>query len=204
MPVSCTSNLAVALIYDVNILIHFLADTTRPMRAGEVAGREYLFVTREKMEADIAASKFIEHGEYKGHLYGTAADSVKSIVNASCVCVLGPHYQALKSLRTAQLKPYIVHIRPPAFEELKKSRTKARARSTFDENNSRGFTVSSYNYNANERMGTWPIYRNVVVFYRTKNLWKWSNRMSASIFITATSVTRRSWTMIFLRRSKSW
>ncbi|XP_041779051.1 MAGUK p55 subfamily member 7-like isoform X4 [Anopheles merus] len=118
--------------------------TTRPMRPGEVAGREYLFVTREKMEADIAASKFIEHGEYKGHLYGTAADSVKSIVNASCVCVLGPHYQALKSLRTAQLKPYIVHIRPPAFEELKKSRTKARARSTFDENNSRGFTDEEF------------------------------------------------------------
>uniref|UniRef100_A0A8W7P0D9 Membrane palmitoylated protein 7 n=1 Tax=Anopheles coluzzii TaxID=1518534 RepID=A0A8W7P0D9_ANOCL len=119
-------------------------NTTRPMRPGEVAGREYLFVTREKMEADIAASKFIEHGEYKGHLYGTAADSVKSIVNASCVCVLGPHYQALKSLRTAQLKPYIVHIRPPAFEELKKSRTKARARSTFDENNSRGFTDEEF------------------------------------------------------------
>uniref|UniRef100_A0A182N8R9 MAGUK p55 subfamily member 7 n=1 Tax=Anopheles dirus TaxID=7168 RepID=A0A182N8R9_9DIPT len=118
--------------------------TTRPMRPGEVAGREYLFVTREKMEADIAAGKFIEHGEYKGHLYGTAADSVKSIVNAGCVCVLGPHYQALKSLRTAHLKPYIVHIRPPAYEELKKSRTKARARSTFDENNSRGFTDEEF------------------------------------------------------------
>ncbi|XP_035909479.1 MAGUK p55 subfamily member 7 isoform X4 [Anopheles stephensi] len=118
--------------------------TTRPMRPGEVAGREYLFVTREKMEADIAAGKFIEHGEYKGHLYGTAAESVKSIVSAGCVCVLGPHYQALKSLRTAQLKPYIVHIRPPVYEELKKSRTKARARSTFDENNSRGFTDEEF------------------------------------------------------------
>uniref|UniRef100_A0A182VSX1 MAGUK p55 subfamily member 7 n=1 Tax=Anopheles minimus TaxID=112268 RepID=A0A182VSX1_9DIPT len=118
--------------------------TTRPMRPGEVAGREYLFVTREKMEADIAGGKFIEHGEYKGHLYGTAAESVKSIVNAGCVCVIGPHYQALKSLRTAQLKPYIVHIRPPVYEELKKSRTKARARSTFDENNSRGFTDEEF------------------------------------------------------------
>ncbi|XP_052895105.1 MAGUK p55 subfamily member 7 isoform X4 [Anopheles moucheti] len=118
--------------------------TTRPMRPGEVAGREYLFVTREKMEADIAAGKFVEHGEYKGHLYGTAAESVKTIVNAGCVCVIGPHYQALKSLRTAQLKPYIVHIRPPAYEELKKSRTKARARSTFDENNSRGFTDEEF------------------------------------------------------------
>lgn len=119
--------------------------TTRPMRPGEVAGREYLFVSREKMESDIANGKFIEYGEYKGHLYGTSAESVKTIVNASCVCVLSPHYQALKSLRTAQLKPYIVHIRPPPFDQLKQTRTKARARSTFDETNSRGFTDEEFN-----------------------------------------------------------
>lgn len=118
--------------------------TTRPMRPGEVAGREYLFVTREKMESDVAAGKFIEHGEYKGHLYGTSGESVKSIVNAGCVCVLSPHYQALKSLRTPQLKPYIVHIRPPTFEQLKQTRTKARAKSTFDETNSRGFTDDEF------------------------------------------------------------
>ncbi|XP_062546989.1 MAGUK p55 subfamily member 7 isoform X3 [Armigeres subalbatus] len=118
--------------------------TTRPMRPGEVAGREYLFVSREKMESDIANGKFIEYGEYKGHLYGTSGESVKSIVNASSVCVLSPHYQALKSLRTAQLKPYIVHIRPPPFDQLKQTRTKARARSTFDESNSRGFTEEEF------------------------------------------------------------
>jgi MAGUK p55 subfamily member 3/7 len=108
-----------------------------------VPGREYLFISREKMEADIAVGKFIEHGEYKGHLYGTSAESVKSIVNAGCVCILSPHYQALKSLRTPQLKPYIIHIKPPTLEELVATRSAARARSTFDETNSRGFTVSS-------------------------------------------------------------
>lgn len=112
------------------------------MRHGEVAGREYLFVTRDKMDADIAAGKFIESGEYKGHLYGTSTESVRSIVNAGCVCVLAPHYQAIKTLRTPQLKPYIVHVKPPGtFERLKASRTAARARSTFDETNSRAFTV---------------------------------------------------------------
>jgi MAGUK p55 subfamily member 3/7 len=109
-----------------------------------VPGREYLFISREKMEADIAVGKFIEHGEYKGHLYGTSAESVKSIVNAGCVCILSPHYQALKSLRTPQLKPYIIHIKPPTLEELVATRSAARARSTFDETNSRGFTVSPH------------------------------------------------------------
>lgn len=45
-------------------------------------------------------------------------------------------------LRTPQLKPFIVFIKPPAFEFLKETRSSAHARSTFDENNSRGFTVS--------------------------------------------------------------
>ncbi|XP_037046238.1 MAGUK p55 subfamily member 7 isoform X4 [Bradysia coprophila] len=114
--------------------------TTRPIRHGEVAGREYIFISREKVEADIAAGKFIEFGEYKGHLYGTSGESVKSIINAGCVCILSPHYQAIKALRTPQLKPYIIHIKPPTFEKLKETRTALRARSTFDETNSRGFT----------------------------------------------------------------
>ena len=47
-------------------------------------------------------------------------------------------------LRTPQLKPFIIYIKPPKFEVLKETRNKARARSTFDENNSRGFTVIFY------------------------------------------------------------
>ncbi|XP_023179418.1 MAGUK p55 subfamily member 7 isoform X3 [Drosophila hydei] len=118
--------------------------TTRPMRTGEVPGREYIFVARDKMDADIEAGKFVEHGEYKGHLYGTSAESVKSIVNAGCVCVLSPHYQAIKTLRTAQLKPFLIHIKPPELSVLKATRTEARAKSTFDEANARSFTDEEF------------------------------------------------------------
>ncbi|XP_031622259.1 MAGUK p55 subfamily member 7 isoform X3 [Contarinia nasturtii] len=119
--------------------------TTRAMRPGEIPGREYLFVTRDRMETDVSAGKFIESGEYKGHLYGTAAESVKAIVNSGHVCVLSPHYQAIKSLRTPQLKPFIIHIRTPPFNRLKATREANRARSTFDDLNSRGFTDEEFN-----------------------------------------------------------
>lgn len=95
------------------------------------------------MEKEIENGKFIEFGEYKGNLYGTSSESVKSLVNAGYVCILNPHYQALKMLRTPQLKPFIIYIKPPSFEELKETRNAAHARSTFDETNSRGFTVST-------------------------------------------------------------
>lgn len=111
------------------------------MRNGEVPGREYLFVSREKMEEDVTEGKFIEHGEFRGHLYGTSSESVKSIVNAGSVCIMNPHYQAIKALRTPQLKPYIIHIKPPLFDDLKLTRLSANAISSHDETSSRGFLV---------------------------------------------------------------
>lgn len=63
------------------------------MRPGEVNGKEYFFVTREKMEEEHEAGNFIEFGEYKGNLYGTSVESVKMLVDAGHVCVMNPHYQ---------------------------------------------------------------------------------------------------------------
>ncbi|XP_066155039.1 MAGUK p55 subfamily member 7 isoform X3 [Euwallacea fornicatus] len=118
--------------------------TSRSIKPGEVDGKEYFFVPREQMEADIEKGKYIEFGEYKGNLYGTSADSVKVIVNSGHVCILNPHYQALKMLRTPQLKPYIVYISPPSLDILKETRMANHARSTFDVDNSRGFTEDEF------------------------------------------------------------
>lgn len=98
------------------------------------------------MEKEISSGRLIEFGEYKGNLYGTSSESVQSLINAGYVCILNPHYQALKMLRTPQLKPFIIYIKPPSFDELKETRTAAHARSTFNESNSRGFTVCYYFY----------------------------------------------------------
>lgn len=58
----------------------FLADTTRPKREYEIDGRDYHFVSsREKMEKDIQAHKFIEAGQYNSHLYGTSVQSVREV-----------------------------------------------------------------------------------------------------------------------------
>ncbi|XP_011315251.1 MAGUK p55 subfamily member 7 isoform X3 [Fopius arisanus] len=118
--------------------------TSRPPRPGEEDGKEYHFCTRGKMDEEIEAGKFIEYGEYKGNLYGTKADSVISLVNTGFIAILNPHYQALKMLRSPQLKPYVIYIKPPRFETLKETRNEARARSTFDEANSRGFTDDEF------------------------------------------------------------
>ncbi len=43
-------------------------------------------------------------------------------------------------MRTGEFKPHVVYIKPPGFAVLLETRSAAYARSTFDENSSRGFT----------------------------------------------------------------
>jgi len=45
------------------------------------------------MEEQIARGEFLEFGEYKGNLYGTSLESVKSIIRSGLTCIINPHYQ---------------------------------------------------------------------------------------------------------------
>uniref|UniRef100_A0A9L0S5T6 Protein PALS1 n=1 Tax=Equus caballus TaxID=9796 RepID=A0A9L0S5T6_HORSE len=93
--------------------------TTRSRRDHEVAGRDYHFVSRQAFEADIAAGKFIEHGEFEKNLYGTSIDSVRQVINSGKICLLSVRTQSLKTLRNSDLKPYIIFIAPPSQERLR-------------------------------------------------------------------------------------
>ena len=51
------------------------------------------------------------------------------------------YLEALKMLRTPELKPFIIYIKAPSLERLQETRHRAYARSTFVENSNRAFTV---------------------------------------------------------------
>ncbi|GAB6028321.1 hypothetical protein CHUAL_002494 [Chamberlinius hualienensis] len=121
-----------------------IPQTSRPKRPNEINGKEYCFVSRECMEDEIRSGGLVEYGEYKGNLYGTSVENVKAIINSGSVCVMSPHPQALKRLRVPELKPYVIFIKPPSFERFKETRYNTRARSTFDQYNSRGFTNEEF------------------------------------------------------------
>lgn len=40
------------------------------------------------MEKDIKESRYLEHGEYDGNLYGTKIDSIHEVVDAGRTCIL--------------------------------------------------------------------------------------------------------------------
>ncbi|XP_041721666.2 protein PALS1-like [Coregonus clupeaformis] len=93
--------------------------TTRNPRIHEKNGREYHFVNQLAFEADVAAGKFIESGEYERNLYGTSSDSVRQVINSGRICLLCLHTKSLRVLRSSNLKPYVIFIAPPSQERLR-------------------------------------------------------------------------------------
>lgn len=63
--------------------------TTRPMRPGEVNGREYWFLDEEEFVARVEAGDFLEHVQYVSRKrYGTLRSEMARIAAEGRVCVL--------------------------------------------------------------------------------------------------------------------
>ncbi|XP_013855382.1 MAGUK p55 subfamily member 3 [Austrofundulus limnaeus] len=86
--------------------------TTRPKKTQEKDGVEYHFVTKQQFDADVLNNKFIEHGEYKENQYGTSIEAIRSVQARNKMCIVDVQPEALKRLRTAEFKPYVVFVKP--------------------------------------------------------------------------------------------
>ncbi|KAM6962469.1 discs large homolog 1-like protein [Aplochiton taeniatus] len=110
--------------------------TTRPRREYEADGRDYHFMeSRAQMEADIQEHKFIEAGQYNGHLYGTSVQSVKEVAEKGKHCILDVSGNAIRRLQLAALHPIAIFIKPRNVDnilELNKRVSEEQARKTID------------------------------------------------------------------------
>ncbi|XP_060746698.1 MAGUK p55 subfamily member 3 isoform X2 [Tachysurus vachellii] len=92
--------------------------TTRPRKSHEKEGVDYHFISKQAFEADIQSNKFIEYGEYKDNQYGTSLESVRSVLARNKMCLVDVQPEALKILRTAEFKPYVIFVKPFIPESL--------------------------------------------------------------------------------------
>ncbi|XP_038643914.1 MAGUK p55 subfamily member 4 isoform X6 [Scyliorhinus canicula] len=99
--------------------------TTRPPNSYEEDGQEYYFVSRETFEAMALSHRFLEYGEYKGHLYGTSREAVRFILDLGLSCVIDLEAQRIPEARTKELKPFIIFIKPPSIRRLQQTRAKS-------------------------------------------------------------------------------
>jgi guanylate kinase len=97
-----------------------VSTTTRPPRPGEVSGREYHFVTREKFMSLIAEGEFLEHAEVYGNLYGTSKKWIEDTRASGADVLLEIDWQGARSVKKLFPDMIFIYILPPSIEELQR------------------------------------------------------------------------------------
>ena len=95
--------------------------TTRPMRAGEVDGKDYHFVSQEQFDAMVENSEFLEWASVFNNCYGTPKAQVKAGLREGQDFLFDIDWQGTQQLYQ-KMETDVVHvfILPPSLEELQR------------------------------------------------------------------------------------
>ena len=94
--------------------------TTRPIREGEVSGKDYHFLKTEEFRAKVEEGAFIEYAEVYGNLYGTLRAPMEEAIAGGRVFLVEIDVQGALQLRALGEPGVYVFIAPPSFDELKR------------------------------------------------------------------------------------
>ncbi len=93
--------------------------TTRPMRAGEVDGKDYHFVTQAEFDRMVEAGEFFEWAHVFGHSYGTPKGAIRAGLKLGQDFLFDIDWQGTQQLyQKAQADVVRVFILPPSLAEL--------------------------------------------------------------------------------------
>lgn len=117
------SSLCSALLQRCPNLNLSISSTTRSPRPGEVDGREYHFLTRERFEADVAEGLFLEWANVHGNLYGTRLPDVESLLDAGKDVLLEIDWQGAAQVARRLPEARRIFILPPSLDVLRERLT---------------------------------------------------------------------------------
>jgi guanylate kinase len=95
--------------------------TTRPMRTGEVNGKDYHFISTQDFETQIQEKNFIEWAQVHSNYYGTSRTFVDQGLKQGTKMLFDLDVQgadAMKEIYGDQAK--VIFIEPPSLEELER------------------------------------------------------------------------------------
>jgi len=95
--------------------------TTRPIRPGEVDGRDYYFLDEEEFVRRVKAGQFLEHVTYvSGQRYGTLQADVERILASGRSCILELETQGARTVEETMPEAVSIFIQAPSFSELER------------------------------------------------------------------------------------
>jgi guanylate kinase len=93
--------------------------TTRPMRPGEVDGRDYRFVDQSRFESMVRADEVLEWANVFDHRYGTPRAPVEAALSAGHDMLFDIDWQGTQQLREKAGEDVVsVFILPPSVADL--------------------------------------------------------------------------------------
>ena len=92
--------------------------TTRAPRPGEVDGREYYFITKEKFLEMIEKDEFLEYAQYADNYYGTPKKAVEDMLNKGYNVFLEIEVQGGVQIMEKCPDCLSIFIVPPSLEVL--------------------------------------------------------------------------------------
>jgi len=94
--------------------------TTRPVREGEVDGKDYYFIDRERFRKLVNEGGFAEWAEVHGELYGTTVKTLYDAEENGVDLLLDIDWQGAKQIKENLKRGIYIFILPPSMEELRK------------------------------------------------------------------------------------
>ena len=94
--------------------------TTRKPRPGEVDGREYFFVDRERFLQMVENNDLLEHAEYVSNFYGTPRAYVEEKLAEGLNVLLDIEIQGARQVSEKVPEAVKIFVIPPSLEELRR------------------------------------------------------------------------------------
>ena len=101
-----------------------ISATTRPMRPGEVDGKDYHFVTSEEFDRMVANDEFYEWAQVFGHCYGTPKAHIRQGLKDGQDYLFDIDWQGTQQLYQKDQQDVVrVFLLPPSIEALQQRLT---------------------------------------------------------------------------------
>ena len=95
--------------------------TSRPIREGEVNGKDYIFVSKDEFEQKIKNGDFLEYAKsHREDYYGTPKKELQEMLNKGKDVILEINVDGAKYVKEMFPEVLLIFIMAPSMEEVKK------------------------------------------------------------------------------------
>lgn len=101
-------------------LIYSISMTTRKIREGEVADKDYFFVSQEEFDKAVENNELLEHATFVGNSYGTPRAYVEKMRNQGYNVILEIEVEGAKQIMKNCDDYLSIFLVPPSLHELER------------------------------------------------------------------------------------